>query len=498
MSVVIHWFRRDLRLTDNTALNAAFREKKQVIAVYVLSEWKSQHHWCGAARQEFLCSCLASLAAEIEKRGGRLIIRKGVADAVLRELVVESKADAIFYNRDPDPFGRAMEARVEKMAVATGVRVTGFKDHVMHEESEVLTGKGTPFKVYTPYGKAWSQLPKIAPENVRGEFAQTNLKSLPLPMLKTWELESTIAEPLAGGEAAAQKRLALFLDGRIQSYKEKRDFAAVEGTSRLSQDLRFGTLSIREIFQKCQQILLRTKDAGGRLGITTYVKELIWREFSFSVLGHWPDVLEHEFQEQYRTLPWRARWRPEDETAWSREPDSKVDFDRWCAGLTGFPIVDAGMRELNATGFMHNRVRMIVAMFLTKDLHIWWMHGESYFMQRLVDGEISSNNNGWQWSASTGTDAAPYFRIQNPWAQTARFDANGEYIKRWIPELRDVEPKAFCEPPFPGTSLAKGYPPPMVDHREQRDATISMFKNTALGVVSARPAKAPKQLFFGE
>jgi len=498
MSVVIHWFRRDLRLADNTALNAAFQTGKPVVAVFVLSEWKSQHHWCGAARQEFLCSCLASLAAEIEAWGGRLIFRTGVADVVLEELVAECKADAIFYNRDPDPFGCVMEARVEKMAAGVGVRAMGFKDHVMHEKNEVLTGKGTPFKVYTPYAKAWSRLPKNAPENVRGEFAQTKISTLSLPTLKTWSLKSTLAEPLAGGETAAQKRLARFLDGRIQAYNEKRDFAAVEGTSRLSQDLRFGTLSIREVFQKCQQLLGKTKDAGGRLGIATYVKELIWREFSFSILGHWPGVLEHEFQEQYRTLPWKARWRPEDKSAWSREPDSKVDFDRWCAGLTGFPIVDAGMRELNATGFMHNRVRMIVAMFLTKDLHIWWMHGESYFMQHLVDGEIASNNNGWQWSASTGTDAAPYFRIQNPWAQTARFDGDGEYIKRWVPELRDMAPKSFCEPPFPGTSLAKGYPPPMVDHREQRDATISLFKNAALGATTARTMKVPKQLFFGE
>jgi deoxyribodipyrimidine photo-lyase len=187
------------------------------------------------------------------------------------------------------------------------------------------------------------------------------------------------------------------------------------------------------------------------------------------VLWHWPDVLEHEWREDYRDLKWRAYWRPG-----KRSPGE--DFERWCAGQTGFPIVDAGMRQLAATGYMHNRVRMITAMFLTKDLHIWWMHGESWFMQHLVDGEIASNNGGWQWSASTGTDAAPYFRIQNPWSQTKRYDPDGAYVRRWVPELRDAPAAQLVQPPANGLRIARDYPLPMVDHHREREVTLEMFR----------------------
>jgi deoxyribodipyrimidine photo-lyase len=191
------------------------------------------------------------------------------------------------------------------------------------------------------------------------------------------------------------------------------------------------------------------------------------------VLWHAPDVLRHEYQPVTRLLAWRAHWRPDDAAKWEREPDTRAEFDRWCQGLTGFPIVDAGMRQLVSTGFMPNRVRMIVAMFLTKDLHLWWMHGESWFMRHLVDGEIASNNGGWQWSASTGSDASPYFRIQNPWTQTKRYDPAGTYIRRWVPELRDVPPAQLCVPAT--LPLAKNYPAPMLDHSSARERTLEMF-----------------------
>ena len=199
----------------------------------------------------------------------------------------------------------------------------------------------------------------------------------------------------------------------------------------------------------------------GRRNLQVYVSELIWREFYFQVLWHWPEVLEHEFQPKFRNLAWS-------------EPGTA--FEAWCAGQTGFPIVDAGMRELLATGFMHNRVRMITAMFLVKDLHVSWKHGERWFMQRLVDGEIASNNGGWQWSAGTGTDAAPYFRIQNPWSQTLRFDPEGLYIKQWIPELRDVPGKKLAQPPTPGLRFVKSYPLPLVDHAVERDKTLALYR----------------------
>jgi deoxyribodipyrimidine photo-lyase len=457
MSIAIHWFRRDLRLTDNTALNAALSTHDRVIPVCIVSKWNRKHHWCGAPRQEFLCGCLESLDKDLRDKGGRLVVRSGPADHALASLIRETKAEALYFNRDPDPFGRAMEAKVTVATRSFGVT------------AELLTGSGTPFRVFTPYAKAWHRIEKDAPGKSVGTISvPASIRSDPLPTLNTWGLKSD-ASVIQPGEAAARNRLARFLDGPIREYAETRDIPAVEGTSRLSQDLRHGTLSIREVYAQCHSALRMSKPASARRSLETYVNELIWREFYFQVLWFNPDVLMHEYQELYRDLGWHDHWRPE-------ENPGGEDFRRWSHGETGFPIVDAGMRQLNATGFMHNRVRMIAAMFLTKDLHIWWMHGESYFMQRLVDGEIASNNGGWQWSASTGTDAAPYFRIQNPWSQSKRFDPDAEYIRRWIPELRDVQTARLHAPPTAGTRLAKPYPSPMIDHQRARDKTLEMFR----------------------
>jgi deoxyribodipyrimidine photo-lyase len=460
MSTALHWFRRDLRLTDNTALSAAVAAHDHVIPVYVVSTWHGAHRWTGAPRQEFLCGCLASLAQNLEANGGRLIIRSGEANRALLKLAREVGADAIYFNRDPDPFGRAMEGKLTADAEKAGIAVHSFKDIALHERDEVLTGGGTPFRVFTPYSKAWLKLDKPAPQRTIARLSTPpDLASEPLPTLATWGLssEATIIEP---GEAASRKRLSRLLDGPLFEYATRRDIPAEEATSRLSQDLRYGTLSIREIYAKCEAATTQAT-VTQRRSAQIFINELIWREFYLQVLWHWPEVLEHEFQEAYRGLKWH------------RAGDG---FASWCAGQTGFPIVDAGMRQLAATGFMHNRVRMIVAMFLTKDLHLDWRAGESWFMQRLVDGEIASNNGGWQWSASTGTDAAPYFRIQNPWAQTSRFDPTGAYIKRWVPELRDVPAKSLCAPPAPGLPLAKGYPLPIVDHGRERDVALEMYR----------------------
>ena len=240
------------------------------------------------------------------------------------------------------------------------------------------------------------------------------------------------------------------LGHRISRYDDTRDIPSLPGTSRLSQDLRWGTLSIRELYHKAV-----------KTGSEQYLKELGWREFYFQILYHFPEVLSDEFNPDWRGLPWE-------------EPGKK--FEAWKLGETGFPIIDAGIRELLKTGFMHNRVRMIVAMFLTKDLHIDWRLGEQFFAQHLLDGEIASNNGGWQWSAGTGADAAPYFRIQNPWSQTKRFDAKGEYIKRWVPELKTVDPKRFQAPPEDGQPLADRYPAPILDHSAERKQTLDIFK----------------------
>lgn len=476
MSIAIHWFRRDLRLTDNTALNAALAAHDQIAPVFITSQWTGKHHWCGAPRQEFLCGSLESLHRNLEAKGGRLIVRNGRADLVLEQLVRETGARAIYFNRDPDPFGRDMERRIETMADRLGILVQSCKDIAIHEHDEVLTSDGRPFRVFTPYARAWSKIPKPPTGNTVARIAvPASVKSEPLPTLGRWHLTNT-AQILPPGEAAARKRLASFLDGPIFLYGARRDRPAENATSRLSQDLRHGLLSIREVLRDCHRASSEAKPFAQRNSVATFINELIWREFYLQVLWHWPEVIRHEFQPECRDLPWRAPWRPEDDDTWDRDPDARADFDAWCEGRTGFPIVDAGMRELAATGHMHNRVRMITAMFLAKDLRIWWMHGESHFMRFLVDGDIASNNGGWQWSASTGTDAAPYFRIQNPWSQTKRFDPTGEYIRRWLPELRDVPAAKFCEPP-PGLPIAKAYPLPIVDHAVARDSVLEMFKS---------------------
>ena len=350
------------------------------------------------------------------------------------------------------------------MAQSRGVESHEYKDSTLHERDEILNASGQPYRIFTPYSKSWLKAYKTAPAKRPGGqhlnlTTPTNLPSLPLPTLKTWNLGSSKEIP-APGEKAGRERLDAFLSGPIFQYAATRDIPSRGGTSRLSADLRFGTLSVREVYDRCVRLLMEPMEAMQRKSIHAFINELIWREFYIQVLWHWPEVLEFEFSPKYRSL------------CWSRDDSA---FERWREGTTGFPIVDAAMRQLNATGFMHNRLRMITAMFLTKDLHIDWRLGEQYFMQRLGDGEIASNNGGWQWSAGTGADAAPYFRIQNPWSQTKRFDPEGIFIRSWLPELRDVETGRLTVPPSDAKPVVTGYPVPMVDHKRERDVTLSMM-----------------------
>lgn len=460
MKLALHWFRRDLRLHDNPALSAAAATADRVLPVYILSDWTGGHAWTGPPRQEFLCGCLRALDASLLKMKGRLHIRRGRADEILRELFEQTGADGVFFNRDPDPFGWKMERRVAAMAKSLGRSVHSFKDAVIHERDEILTTSGQPYRVFTPYLRAWERAAKEFASSPRRHLrTPSDPTGADLPTLATWGLESDADIPDAG-EKAARARMQRFLDGPILEYGAHRDMPAAEATSRLSQDLRFGLLSIRELHQGCTEAMKGTSGQK-RKSVHTFVSELVWREFYMQILFHFPEVLETDFNPKYRNLEWR---------------ESEPDLERWRQGETGFPIVDAGMRQLHATGFLHNRLRMIVAMFLTKDLRIHWKEGEIWFMQRLVDGEISSNNGGWQWSAGTGADAAPYFRIQNPWTQTKRHDPEGAYIKSWVSELRDVPTERFFGPPPGGERLHPKYPRPVVDHAEAREAALEMFK----------------------
>ncbi len=456
--MIIHWFRRDLRITDNPSLAAAARDAGEVLGVYILSGWRGSHGWTGPMRQEFLCGCLASLDENLEAAGGRLVIRDGDPVDALLALAAETGATAVYFNRDPDPHGRATERRLIERAGRLTVRA--FKDVCIHERDEVLTAAGGPFRVFSPYARAWSALPKPpVGGKIRGLTRGTrHVASLDLPTPARWNLTCRGTIPEAG-EQAARKRLASFLAGGITHYAERRNTPAGQTTSRISQDLRFGLLSIREVHARCIGKAAGLPPAG-RKSVERFVAELIWREFYMAVLWHFPEVLEVGFNPKFRGMVW---------------PGTDAALRRWCEGQTGFPIVDAAMRQLASTGFMHNRTRMITAMFLTKDLHMDWRLGERHFMQNLVDGEISSNNGGWQWSAGTGADAAPYFRIQNPWTQTARFDPDGTYIKSWVPELRDVPPQRLATPPANGRPLAPGYPTPIVDHAKARQITLNLF-----------------------
>jgi deoxyribodipyrimidine photo-lyase len=452
--VIIHWFRRDLRLTDNPALHAAARAGDQVIPLYVLSRWKGGHTWTGEKRQRFLCGCLESLARNLEAMGSRLIVRSGEADDVIERLIRETQAEAVHFNRDYDPYGREMERKVAAGCARLGVRCEGYKDRVLHEAPEVRTGSGEAYRVFTPYWRNWKAQPKVkAAGRVRSLGAAPAVASDALPTVAHWGLEETGAELLPAGERAARERMTAFVRRGLTNYRATRDVPDGATTSRLSQDLRFGLISIRELHERCVEA------KAGESG-ETYLKELAWREFYLAILHEFPEVLEEEFNPEFRGIPWEGR---------------DDQFEAWAEGRTGFPIVDAGMRQMLATGFMHNRVRMIVAMFLTKDLHWDWRVGESFFMRHLLDGEIASNNGGWQWSAGTGADAAPYFRIQNPWTQAARYDPKGAYIKKWIPELKDVPAPLLSAPPKDGRPLAPGYPVPIVDHALERQRTLAAF-----------------------
>lgn len=463
MSTAIHWFRRDLRLTDNTALNAAVAAHQRIIPSYILSAWKTHHRWTGPHRQKFLCDAIASLDHSLRRAGSSLVLRQGDAVESLVQLLKETNSTAVYANRDPDPYGRETERRLALALEKLGAKLHLFKDASLHERDEVLTGSKTPFRVFTPYSRAWGSLEKPTPDGGAREFSPvpSTIKTLPLPTLDLWKITSEPGVVLPeAGEGHAQSRLGKFLDNRIFNYANARDIPSLDGTSRISQDLRFGTISIRQVFARVQE-RLKGATSEQRRSAQIFVNELCWREFYHQVLWFKPEVLSYEYGEAYRGLPWL------------QDPDS---FAKWCEGQTGFPIVDAGMRQLRKTGFMHNRVRMIVAMFLTKDLHLDWRMGEQWFMQQLLDGEIAANNGGWQWSAGTGTDAAPYFRIQNPWTQSSRFDVEAEYIKRWVPELAGVPSARLHQPPAPGMRMVPGYPLPMLDHAKERDIALSTYK----------------------
>lgn len=444
MKVAIHWFRCDLRLSDNTALHAACREADVVIPVFIFDPKILKASDTGAPIVGFMLACLHSLEKNIAVAGGKLIVRHGDVEEEMRSLLHGTGAHALFFNRDYEPQARTRDAAVEKLARSLGIEVHSYKDGALHEPDEVLKADGGPYRVFTAYSRAWQARPKadILPAvKFKRPSGFKDPSSLALPTAKNLGFDVKIDLP-PGGERAGRDRLKEFAAGDLLRYASLRDFPARGATSRLSPHLRMGTLSPRTVLAAA--IKSGKEQHVPQKQIDTFVNELIWRDFYRQILWHFPRVATGAFKEEYDDLKW---------------DDNDRLFQAWCEGRTGYPIVDAGMRQLNTTGWMHNRVRMIVAMFLTKDLLISWQWGERYFMQKLIDADLASNNGGWQWSASTGTDAQPYFRIFNPVAQAEKFDPEGAYIHRYVPEVDTRE-----------------YPAPVVDHARQRLKALALFK----------------------
>ena len=464
MKRVIHWFRRDLRVTDNTALSEAARRAEQIVPVFVLEDRQRPGPDVGAARMGFLLQSLEVLRKHLTDLGCPLIVRCGKSPEVLPRLCQEIGAEAVFANKCYEPDAEARDSGVFNTLNAAGVGFQLFKDAVVWEEQEVLTQAGKPFTVFTPYANAWKSrvIPGPRPSLSKRPKPRTEFKSDLLPtdaveLDRGWKLGAAVA-----GERAAFERLQWFMAGPVYDYAASRNLPAVDGTSQLSPHLRCGTIGIRTIATALARAKQAAKTPAQRQSCEVFLNELIWREFYLQILHNFPHVTKGAFRPEYDKLAWE---------------NNAAHFQAWCAGLTGYPIVDAAMRCLNATGTMHNRLRMIVAMFLTKDLLIHWQWGERYFMKQLVDGDLAANNGGWQWSAGTGTDAAPYFRIFNPVSQALNFDPKGEFVRRWVPELAAL-PDERIHQPWQGSLVTTGqkYPPRIVRHEEQRLKCLALYQ----------------------
>ncbi len=464
------WFRRDLRDFDHAALAAALRESAAVYCVFVFDrEILDRLPDRADRRVEYIHGSVIELDARLRAGGGGLIVRHGLARDAVPELAQALSVDAVYVNHDYEPRAIDRDAAVGEALAPRGRSFLTFKDQVVFERDEILTRAGRPFAVFTPYRNAW--LAALTPAHLAPQEIKARRPALapipaaldtPLPSLEALGFAPTNL-PLLPGARAAERRFVEFQD-RIDRYRELRDYPSMKGPSYLSTDLRFGTVSIRQLAQFAHT---RSLHAGGE-GAASWLNELIWREFYSQILWHHPHVVDHAFRPQYDVLAFR---------------NDPQQFATWCAGRTGYPIVDAAMRQLNQTGYMHNRLRMIAASFLVKDLLIDWRWGERYFADKLNDFDLASNNGGWQWAASTGCDAQPYFRIFNPVTQSERFDAHGSFIRRYVPELaalRDDEIHAPWQVPTAvqqqrGVVTGRDYPAPIVDHALARQQALELF-----------------------
>lgn len=473
----IVWFRRDLRLHDQPALTAACAECDEVIPLFVFDEPLLQSQEFGSACVNFMLGCLQELTSSLADRGIALQWRRGDQVEQVVQTAREWKADVVYWNHDYDPAAIRRDRQVQQRLEKLGVAARTFKDHVVFEAQEVRGATGEPLQRYSAYRARWwtkwlATTPVVQP--IPTALAKKNAASLPsckpFPTAHELGYDST-ASWIEPGERHARKRLRWFTEGPIHSYAQNRNLPAIDGSSKLSPHFRFGTLSPRMAIHTA----LNTLSQGGlvsRPDVLMWVDELIWREFFQQVLMAYPHVVEG---------PFRAVIVPP-----GRPPGNERDrlFRAWCEGKTGYPIVDAGMRQLNQTGWMHNRVRMIVASFLIKDLRIDWQCGERFFKRQLLDADVAANNGNWQWCASTGTDAARSYRIFNPALQSRKFDPEGTYIRLYVPELARVPAQRIHEPHLMssdeqdryGCRIGIAYPSPIVDHRQARQEYLELGK----------------------
>lgn len=431
--LTVFWFRRDLRLNDNCGLYHALKQGENVVGLFIFdTNILDKLDDRDDPRVTFIHDQLNSLKLSIEDRGGSLWVKHGIPLEVWKSLIDTNEIGSVYINHDYEPYAVGRDQGITEFLKTKGISFFSFKDHVIYEKDEVVKADHKPYTVYTPYAKVWRARVNIDEDKGRSPFQSFASESF----VNEWFRGRKSDIP--GLDKIGFQRSALHIPPKevpkslIRSYSENRDLPGIQGTSRLGIHFRFGTISIRE------------KANAARLLSPVYLNELIWRDFYASILYHFPQVESRAFKPAYDNILWR---------------NNEEEFKRWCAGQTGYPIVDAGMRELMNTGFMHNRVRMIVASFLTKHLLIDWRWGEAWFARKLLDFDLASNNGGWQWAAGSGTDAAPYFRIFNPTTQQEKFDPALTYVKKWVPEYNTAQ-----------------YPKPIVDHKEARERCLNTYK----------------------
>jgi deoxyribodipyrimidine photo-lyase len=472
-SVSVLWFRQDLRLEDNPALVAAVEHGRPVVPIFIWCP-EEEGRWAPAsASRWWLHQSLASLADSLRERGSRLIIRRGPVEQVFGQLAQECAIEAVFWNRRYEPAVVQRDTELKAAWQKSGWKVASFNSALLHEPWTLATQSGKPFQVFTPFWKAVQASPPPPPRQAPGRIpaparwpASLSVKDLELEPKIDWA--AGLRQSWRPGEAGAKELLSRFLRERLEHYKTGRDFPDRPSTSRLSPHLHFGEIGPRQIWHAVTAIV----ESAGRPLVTAgewFLRELAWREFAYHLLYHFPHTPEKPLREEFHGFPWRE--------------DTKL-LRAWQKGRTGYPLVDAGMRELWTTGWMHNRVRMVVGSFLVKDLLQPWQRGAEWFWDTLVDADLANNTLGWQWVAGCGADAAPYFRIFNPVRQGEQFDPSGAYVRRWVPELArlpaDVIHHPWTAPPAvlreANVCLGKTYPLPIVDHAEARRRALEAFE----------------------